>query len=132
MNFGKEAYIKHNISISPIGEGALHSNRPLYRVECHECEVVIHEETTAPELAVVDHFKGRPGYSRPMTGYETRLSKGMQAAVQILDIMRCLDKDGGLFPTYTINEDDDCPLENAIKTWLEAGAPMPSPGNTTY
>lgn len=55
----------HMIEIVTLRHTALHSGRPLYRVECIDCgdrnnAEVISEATTAPDLLVNEHIRNRP------------------------------------------------------------------------
>ena len=55
---------KHDIQITKTGGTGSTSGRPLYRVECKTCGVVIHEGTTGPDELKAYHLEGLPGYER--------------------------------------------------------------------
>ena len=56
----------HQVTIEPSGQVAFQSGRTRYRVVCWACRVVVHEATTGPVSALREHFKGEPGYERPL------------------------------------------------------------------
>lgn len=135
MTFGPADYKTHSIVIEPtVGSGST-SGRPLYRVWCRTCEVLIHPATTGPHYLVSDHFHGKKtGYETPLVAEEPivdiealkQLRRGEHALHRMLHTLVELDNDGALWPTYLLNEEDsELPLESSLKAWLDAGAPMP-------
>lgn len=48
----------HRFRIEKASRRALHSRRPLFRVECLTCNVVVHEETTGPQHQIGYHLRG--------------------------------------------------------------------------
>lgn len=56
----------HDIRITPTTLFGVDSGRRRYRVECHTCQVVVHEATTGPDIRVKEHLEGVKGYERPM------------------------------------------------------------------
>lgn len=55
------------IVVTPTGDTGIHSGRGRFRVVCRTCRVVLHHNSTGPEIWADDHRKGREcPYARPM------------------------------------------------------------------
>lgn len=50
---------QHHLVVTPTNREAVHTGRPLFRVECLSCHDLIHEETTGPGERVTQHLARR-------------------------------------------------------------------------
>lgn len=86
----------HDIRVIATDLFGVDSGRRRYRVECHTCQVVVHEATTGPVIRVKEHLEGVKGYERPMKPGEAargdllRLITGPEGYEVDLFAMLCL------------------------------------------
>lgn len=59
-------WVRHTLRVEPTGQQAAPSGRECYSVICEDCDVLVHEGTTAPGTRVKEHLEGRSPYEQPL------------------------------------------------------------------